>query len=307
MTTLDTRETEEKVTPAPTRIGDRSKRQYLWFAAPSFVIMIIVMLVPLGYALYNSFFSYTLGSEKNFVGLGNYITVIQNPALMNSMMVSLVFTLVAVSAQFVIGLHLALLLDQVVRGSRILSTGLYMPYVITASATGVIFRWMLIPEWGIVNQLLDKVGITGPNWFDDPFWAMVAIILAEVWQNTPFVVIVLFAGLQSVNKEHVEAAQIDGAGPWRVFRHIKLPHLRHLILLVLMIRTMDAWRLFDRIHVMTQGGPGDATESMVLYNFRVSFRLLQVGQGLAIGFLTLIVLLIPITMYMRSMRSSEVD
>ncbi len=295
---------------APSGGGRRavgSKRRYLWFAAPSLVIMVVVMLFPLGYALVNSLFSYTLGGPKTFVGLGNYLGALQSSAFWHSLQVSVVFTVVVVAIQFALGMYLALLLDEVVRGRRLLSTLLYLPYVITASAAGVIFRWMLIPDWGILNQLLERVGLTPPNWFDSSAWAMVAVIGAEVWQNTPFVVIILFAGLQSVSKEQVEAARIDGAGGWHLFRHVKVPHLRHLILLVLMIRTMDAWRLFDRIYVMTQGGPGDATETMVLYNFRTSFRLLQVGEGLAIGFLTLLILLVPILMYLRSMRSTEVD
>ncbi|MGC3953899.1 MAG: sugar ABC transporter permease [Propionicimonas sp.] len=284
-----------------------SRARYLWFAAPSFVIMSVVMLFPLGYALFNSFFSYTLGGPRTFVGLGNYLTTIASGAFWHSVTVSVLFTLVSVALQFALGMYLALLLDKVLRGRRVLSTLLYLPYVITASAAGVIFRWMLMPEWGILNQLIEGLGLTAPNWFDDGFWALVAVIGAEVWQNTPFVVIILFAGLQSVSDEQVEAALIDGASPWGVFRNVKLPHLRHLILLVLMMRTMDTWRLFDRIYVMTGGGPGDATETMVLFNFRTSFRLLQVGQGLAVGFLTLVILLIPIGMYLRAMRSAEVD
>lgn len=284
-----------------------SRARYLWFAAPSFVIMSAVMLFPLGYALFNSFFAYTLGGPRTFVGLGNYLITIQSGAFWHSVTVSVLFTAFSVAFQFALGMYLALLLDKVLRGRRLLSTMLYLPYVITASAAGVIFRWMLMPEWGVLNQLLERIGLTAPNWFDDGFWALVAVIGAEVWQNTPFVVIILFAGLQSVSDEQVEAALIDGASPWGVFRNVKLPHLRHLILLVLMMRTMDTWRLFDRIYVMTGGGPGDATETMVLFNFRTSFRLLQVGQGLAVGFLTLLILLIPIGMYLRAMRSTEVD
>lgn len=289
------------------RGGDRRRTRYLWFAAPSFTIMGLVMLFPLAYALFNSFFSYTLGGPKTFVGLGNYVTAIRSDAFWHSVIVSVLFTLASVAVQFALGMYLALLLDKVMRGRRLLSTMLYLPYVITASAAGVIFRWMLMPEWGIVNQLIEKVGLVAPNWFDDGAWALVAVIIAEVWQNTPFVVIVLFAGMQSVSEEQVEAAMIDGASAWGVFRNVTLPHLRHLILLVLMMRTMDTWRLFDRIYVMTGGGPGDATETMVLFNFRTSFRLLQVGQGLAVGFLTLVILLVPIAMYLRAMRSTEVD
>lgn len=282
------------------------RMQYLFFTFPSFLMMGCVMLIPLGYAIVNSFYA-ARGGTTQFVGFQNYASVLSSPAFYHSLGVSVLFTACVVILQFVIGLYLALQLDKITFGKKIISVTLYIPFIITAAAAGVIFRWMLMPEWGIVNQLLTLVGLPAPNWFDSPSWAMAAIIGAEVWQNMPFVLIILYSGLQSLPKEQMEAGEIDGANSRQLFWNVTLPHLRHLILFVFMMRTMDAWRLFDRIYTMTQGGPGDATETMVLYNFRMSFRLLREGEGLAIGVLTLLILCIPIAVYLRTMRSQEVD
>lgn len=284
----------------------QKKTHYLVFTFPSFILMGCVMLFPLGYALVNSFLSDS-GPDVRFVGFANYVEVLTSPAFYHSLGVSVLFTVCVVVLEFLIGLYLALQLDKIRFGKKIISVTLYLPFIITAAAAGVIFRWMLMPEWGIVNQLLLDLHLPAPNWFDSPTWAMVGIIAAEVWQNTPFVLIILYSGLQSLPKEQLEAGEIDGANSRQLFWNVTLPHLRHLILFVFMMRTMDAWRLFDRIYTMTQGGPGDATETMVLYNFRVSFKLLHSGEGLAIGILTLLILTVPIVIYLRTMRSQEVD
>ncbi len=285
----------------------KKKNKYILFALPSFITMACIMLFPVAYAFYYSFFSYRMGREKYFVGLDNYINLLQSPDFWYSMRFSAVFTVIAVSLQFLLGLCIALLLDNIIRGKKILSVMIYLPYFITAAAAGVIFRWMFMSEWGIVSQLFTQFNIIPPNWFDSPFWSRFIVILAEVWQNTPFAVIVLYAGLQSIPQEQIEASRIDGASSFNVFRNVKLPNLRHLILLIFMMRTMDAWRLFDRISVMTAGGPGSATETLLLFNYRISFKMLRIGEGSAIGVLTLISLCIPIFLLMRAMRSSEVD
>jgi multiple sugar transport system permease protein len=283
------------------------QKQYLYFTLPSFILMAAVLLYPLGYAVFNSFYSSNMGAVTRFVGMGNYFRVLADPGFYHSLGLSVLFTVSVVCLEFILGLLIAILLDQINFGKKLISVTLYIPFIITAAAAGVIFRWMIMPQWGIINQILAGINIAAPNWFDSPFWAMLAVIAAEIWQNTPFVIIILYSGLQSIPKEQVEAAGIDGASGGQVFWNVVIPNLRHLILLVLMMRTMDAWRLFDRIYAMTQGGPGDATETMVLYNFRMSFKLLRVGEGLAVGVLTLLFLCLPIYLYLKGMRSQEVD
>lgn len=178
---------------------------------------------------------------------------------------------------------LALLLDNIHHFKKPISIMIYIPYFITAAAMGVIFRWMFMSNWGIIDQICRMIGISTPGWLDSPFWSRVVIILGEVFQNTPFSVIILYAGLQSMPLDQIEAAKIDGANNWQLFTKIKLPNLRQLIIIIFMMRTMDAFRLFDRVNVTTGGGPGISTETLAIYNYTTTFTKLRVGRGCAIG------------------------
>lgn len=277
------------------------RAQYLYFVVPGMVLVSVVLFYPLGYALYYSFFSYTLGGVPEFVGFRNYLRVLREPGFRHSLLVSLYFTIGVVSLQFLLGLILALLLDKITFGKRLFSVVMFIPVMITPAATGLIFRWMFVPQWGIINQALQSLSIKPPDWFNSSSWALVAVMIAEVWQFTPLVAIILFAGLQSIPGESIDAARVDGASGLQLLWSILLPLLRPLILFVLVMRTMDAWRLFDRIFIMTAGGPGTATETVTLYNFRTSFQLLKVGEGLAVGVWTLISLVGVMIIYLRLM------
>lgn len=188
-----------------------------------------------------------------------------------------------------------------------ISIMIYIPYFITAAAMGVIFRWMFMSNWGIIDQICRMIGISTPGWLDSPFWSRVVIILGEVFQNTPFSVIILYAGLQSMPLDQIEAAKIDGANNWQLFTKIKLPNLRQLIIIIFMMRTMDAFRLFDRVNVTTGGGPGISTETLAIYNYTTTFTKLRVGRGCAIGVITLIILAVIINVIMKVLRVKEVD
>jgi multiple sugar transport system permease protein len=277
------------------------RSQYLYFGIPGMVVMSAMLFYPLGYALYYTFFAYTLGTPPEFVGFGNYLRVLRDPGFRHALLVSLYFTLGVVSLQCVLGLFLALLLDRVTIGRRVFAVVVFIPVMITPAATGLIFRWMFVPQWGVVNQALQGLAIPPPDWFGSAFWAFVSVMIAEVWQFTPLVAIILFAGLQAIPEESIDAARVDGASARQLLWFVLLPLLRPLILFVLVMRTMDAWRLFDRIFVMTAGGPGTATETVTLYNFRVSFQLLKVGEGLVVGVLTLLSLLGVMFLYVRLM------
>ena len=282
-----------------------NKNKYLGFAAPSVLLMFVIMIFPVCYAFYYSFFDYKLGMTPEFVGLKNYITIIQDTDFTNAVGFSLAYTGVTLFFQVVFGMGIALLMDNIGRGRKVLSILLYLPYFISAAASGIMFRWILMSDWGLLSQLLGGIGINSPSWFDNPFWAKLAVILVEIWQNTPFAVIIFYAGLQAVPVDQFEAAGIDGAGAFRKFRHVTIPHLRHLLILVITMRYMDAFRMYDRIAVMTAGGPGHATESVSLYAYITAFTDLRLGKGCAAGVLILIMLAIPVFILLKLMRSEE--
>lgn len=283
------------------------KSKYLLFALPSFILIFTVMLFPVGYAIIYSFTDFRLGKSAKFIGLENYISIFQDSEFLSALGFTLVLTLVAVLSQFVIGMILALLLDNIHHFKKPISIMIYIPYFITAAAMGVIFRWMFMSNWGIIDQICRMIGISTPGWLDSPFWSRVVIILGEVFQNTPFSVIILYAGLQSMPLDQIEAAKIDGANNWQLFTKIKLPNLRQLIIIIFMMRTMDAFRLFDRVNVTTGGGPGISTETLAIYNYTTTFTKLRVGRGCAIGVITLIILAVIINVIMKVLRVKEVD
>lgn len=283
------------------------KSKYLLFALPSFILIFTVMLFPVGYAIIYSFTDFRLGKSAKFIGLENYISIFQDSEFLSALGFTLILTLVVVLSQFVIGMILALLLDNIHHFKKPISIMIYIPYFITAAAMGVIFRWMFMSNWGIIDQICRMIGISTPGWLDSPFWSRVVIILGEVFQNTPFSVIILYAGLQSMPLDQIEAAKIDGANNWQLFTKIKLPNLRQLIIIIFMMRTMDAFRLFDRVNVTTGGGPGISTETLAIYNYTTTFTKLRVGRGCAIGVITLIILAVIINVIMKVLRVKEVD
>ena len=283
------------------------KSKYLLFALPSFILIFTVMLFPVGYAIIYSFTDFRLGKSAKFIGLENYISIFQDSEFLSALGFTLILTLVAVLSQFVIGMILALLLDNIHHFKKPISIMIYIPYFITAAAMGVIFRWMFMSNWGIIDQICRMIGISTPGWLDSPFWSRVVIILGEVFQNTPFSVIILYAGLQSMPLDQIEAAKIDGANNWQLFTKIKLPNLRQLIIIIFMMRTMAAFRLFDRVNVTTGGGPGISTETLAIYNYTTTFTKLRVGRGCAIGVITLIILAVIINVIMKVLRVKEVD
>ena len=193
------------------------------------------------------------------------------------------------------------------RGRKVLSIMIYLPYFISAAASGIIFRWIFISDWGLLSQILNMFGLAAPSWLDDPFWAQVAVILVEIWQNTPFAIIIFYAGLQAVPIEQLEATSIYGAGAIRQFFSVKIPHLKHLLFLVFTMRFMDSFRIYDRIAVMTGGGPGNATESVSLYTYTMAFTKLRLGRGSAAGVLILIMLAIPVFLLLKLMKNEEAD
>ncbi len=282
------------------------KSGYLYFAVPTVLLSAIILFYPLGYAFWTSFFSYYLPVPSlHFVGLENYISTILSADLHRALAVTVSFTAGAVCVELVFGFMIAAFLNKIEVARRALTTIIFLPHMITPVVIGLILKWMFIPEWGMVNYVLGLLGIKGPAWLSHPFYALLAVLLADVWQNTPFIAVVLLAGFQALPQEPIEAAVVDGASGFRMLWHIILPLFKPLILFIAIIRTMDAFRLFDKVYVMTGGGPGTATEMITVYNYRLTFKMLQIGKGAAVAVWTLIFLLGTISVYLYLLYKSE--
>ena len=182
-------------------------------------------------------------------------------------------------------------------GVRTLNLLMFLPNIVTPVVAALFLRWIFIGRWGLLSATLIGLGIFPPDFLGNPAWARVTVVLADSWQFTPFMILVLYAGLNTVDQSQIEAAQIDGAGIWMMLFRIMLPSIRPLIVFVLAIRLMDAFRFFDTIYVLTAGGPGTATETITLYTYALAFRLLQIGKASALGVLTLLFVAVLIAVH----------
>lgn len=280
------------------------------FLAPALIVTVAIMLYPLVFSLRTSFESYQLArpDEREFIGLENYLWTIQSPNFLNALTVTLVFTLVAVSLEFLLGLALALLVNREFRGQGIVRTVLMLPLFLTPSVVGLLFVRLYYPGDGLVPLFLSLFGL------DNNFpllgtrtTALPAIILMDVWRTTPFMFLVMLAGLQSLPQEVLEAAQIDGASAWQTLKSITLPLLMPLILVALTIRGMDAFREFDTFILLTGGGPGQATEVISMMAYILAFRAYDIGKASAVAWVILILVLGFSVFFVRKLRDMQME
>lgn len=265
-----------------------------------------VLLIPLAYAIWMSLFDYDLGSGVDqFIGLGNYGELLVDAQFWDSLKRTVIIVTSAVALEFCLGLLVAYGLYRLTFGMRTLNFLMFMPNVITPVVAALFLRWIFIGRWGLLPGILISFGIFPPDFLGDPLWARATVVLADSWQFTPFMILVLYAGLNTVDQSQIEAAQIDGAGPWMLLFRIMVPAIRPLILFVLAIRLMDAFRFFDQIYVLTAGGPGTATQTITIYTYTLAFRLLQVGKASALGVLTLLIVAGAIALMIATMYRKE--
>jgi multiple sugar transport system permease protein len=263
----------------------------LWLLTlPSGMVIAAALLYPLGYAVYLSTFQYFMDQGSwTFVGLGNYADLLNEERFWSSLARTTALVAAAVGLELTIGLLVAYGLYKLRFGARTLNVLIFMPYLVTPVVAALFLKWIFMGRYGLLDALLLGLGVFPPDWLGDPGWARAAAVFADFWQFTPFVILVLYAGLNTVDEALLEAAAIDGAGPWTVLIRIMVPLIMPLIVLVLGIRVMDAFRYFDMIYVLTAGGPGTATETLTIYSYALAFRMFEVGKASALGILTLLI------------------
>lgn len=287
----------------------RSKRPWpeTWvaaaFVAPAALVILLIVIVPLGRALWMSLFHIVLtrpGIEP-FVGLDNYIEQLTNPDFWDSTGRALFFTVASTGLELLLGLGLALLMDQPLRFRWLLRSIIILPWALPTIVNALMWRWIDNAEYGSLNALLTQTGIIHEYqpWLSNSDTAMWMVILADVWKLTPLCAILLLAGLQSVDREVVEVAQVDGAGPVSLFRHIVLPLIMPVVLVVLVLRTMEAFKVFDIIWIMTRGGPANSTQTVAIYAYQTAYQGFDFGRGAALGYLIALVIMVLAAIYLR--------
>lgn len=273
-------------------------------AAPTVLIILLIILFPITFAIISSFFDYTLinKSFNNFIGFENYRNSFKNERLFNSISVTFIFVILVVLFEFLIGFLIALMLNSIERFKSIYYFILLLPLLINPIVVGLIWRMFLHPQLGILNYLLSLIGIEPVNWLGDPNMAFITIIFVDIWHQVSFMIILLLAGLSAIPKEPYEAAKSDGANIFDCFYHITLPYMRPVIIITILIRLIFAIKTYDLIYIMTKGGPGDATDLISYYIYRSAFIGLNLGEAAAMStilLLIIIILTLPLFKYMN--------
>lgn len=303
--------TPDEGNPRPTRrlslataLRSDSRTMYNLLLVVPFGILFVLTAVPLVGALAISLFDWNLADPDGprFIGLENYATMIASEGFWNAVSRTVYQVVGTVVGQLVLGMAIALLLARNFRGAGALRSLYLIPMMMTPVVVGLTWRMLFDADRGMINYLLSLVGIPGPNWLGDATFAMPAVIITDWWLSTPFVTVILLAGIMSIPAEVYEAARVDGAGAWQLFRWITLPMLKPMILLALLFRLMDAIKRFDSIYVMTGGGPGNATETLDLHAYFAAFQGLQIGYGAAIAAVILLIMFSTSTIILRAVE-----
>ena len=287
-----------------------ARRLGLVMLTPAMGLLGALILVPLGYAVYLSLHTWQLtdiNGPKPFSGLHSYDRMLHDPLVRGALRNTAVYVVCTVSAELVIGFIIAAALFEMTKGRRLANSLILLPMIVAPVVTALLWRYMLDPQFGVLSQFLALFGDHhGIDWFGSEQLALPGLMLVDVWQWTPFVVLVLHAGMLSIPEDRFEAATVDGAGHVRVLRSIVLPSIAPQILLVLLFRTMDTYRIFDTVYVITKGGPVHATQTIGLYTYQTGFSYFDMGYAMALSIFILVTVVIISAIYIRLLRRRDV-
>lgn len=271
--------------------------------APCLLYLAAFAIYPLFYSLRLSFTDLTAADGTgHWVGLKNYRDLVVDPLFWNAAHNSATMVACSVAVQVTLGVALALFFDLRLRGAAIVRGILVLPMLLTPIVVGVMWRALLNPDWGLVNWAIESLGFEAPNWLGSIEMAMPTLVLVDVWQWTPFVFIIVFARLQALPQDVMEAAQIDGAGTLTKFRHITLPLLAPAIAFAAVFRAVDAFRSFDLIYGLSYGGPARSTTTLSFFSFQNGFQFQNYGYAAAVAYLMLLILVGATTVLLRYVR-----
>ncbi|NJK38161.1 MAG: sugar ABC transporter permease [Oscillatoriales cyanobacterium RM2_1_1] len=278
---------------------------------PAGLILVLVFAYPIVRAFWLSFFTESLGTQLQpiFSGGSNYIRLMGDGRFWQSLWNTAVFTGISITIELVLGMAIALTLQQNFRGRGLVRTAALIPWALPTAVMGLAWAWIFNGQYGIVNDLLQRLGLisTQITWLGEPTRAMFALIVAEVWKTTPFIAVLLLAGLQSIPQDLYEAYSIDGAAPWQSFHKITLPLLRPQIIIALLFRFAQAFGVFDLVQVMTGGGPAGSTETVSIYIYATVRRYLDFGYGAALVVVTFLLLVAAVAIAAILLSRSRVN
>ncbi|BCJ32503.1 glycerol-3-phosphate ABC transporter permease [Actinocatenispora thailandica] len=282
--------------PPPRRRRPRHLREYLLFLAfivPNFFFVIVFAYWPV---LYNAYLSLTswnmLAPVKEFVGLANYTDLLTDGDFLDTLRITVVFVLGIVLGSMVLGLAIAVLLNERLVGRGFVRTMAFAPHILSGAAIGTIWLFIFDPNYGLLRPIFGVAGLASPNWMTSSTWALPGLIIVYLWKNMGFIATVYLAGLQNVPRELYEAAAIDGSGPWHTFRKITFPMLSPVTFFLVITTTIGTFQAFDIIALMTGGGPGNSTTILSWFIYQQAFKAFDAGHAAAAAMLMFVVLII---------------
>ncbi len=278
------------------------------FFIPGTLYLLVTVIYPLLYSLQLSFTSWNLVRpeiEPSFVGLENFIWVFTQSGFWWNLLRTFYFVVLAISLEILLGFLLALLLNREFYGKKLSRTLLTLPMVMTPGVVGLIWKWIYNPEFGIINYFMSLFGADPVSFLGNPDTAMLALVLVDVWQMTSFMFLMMLAGLQGVPQELYDSSSIDGASGWQRLINVIIPVLKPVILIAAMIRTMEGFRIFDLVYVLTEGGPSNSTEVISLKAYNIAFRQFEMGRAAAYSYVIVGIMIFIGLVYGRYLQKSE--
>ncbi len=269
------------------------RRQAFAYPAPAVVTLFLIVIIPIVFNLYLAFTKWTIGlGQPRFIGLGNFIELLSDERVLNGVKVMIYFSGLSLSLEIALGLLIAVYFNRQFKGSEVVQAIYILPFAATPVAVALIWRIMLNPEIGVLNYLLQSVGLPGSLWVSSPKTVIPALVMVDVWKWTPMITLIVLAGLKSLPHEPYEAAQIDGASALQIFWYITLPLIRPVLIAAMMLRSLDNLKEFDMLYTITQGGPGIASETLYLYSYNVGFSFFKAGYGSALMVVVFLIVLV---------------
>lgn len=275
------------------------KRIPFLLLVPSMIFIFFFLIYPLIYQTSISFSSATFYSKGKFIGLENYVNLFRSPTFRESIFVTFYFIAVSTSIELVWGMGLALALNRITVGYRLLQGLIILPLALTPIAIGSVWNYMYLPEGGVINTIFKFLGVKTQVWLADSLIALPALALVEIWQYTPFTVLILLAGLKAIPHEILEAAKVDGASKIHLLRCVILPMLASSIVISGVFNVMRQFKTFAIVYIISKGGPGHATNLISYHIYQIAYRFYKIGEAAALSFLLLGIIFILISLFMR--------
>ncbi|MBM3708357.1 MAG: sugar ABC transporter permease [Actinobacteria bacterium] len=293
---------------SPISLESNPKKLAFFLILPTLIAVFAILIYPILYSLTISFTSATLRDMSfNFIGLQNYFSALRDQKLGNAFILTIEYSAVTVFFKLLLGMSLALILNEKFIGRGLTRSLIIIPWAVPYIVTGIMWRWIFDSNIGIFNFILNKIGIINEYiaWLASRSFALSTIIIADVWQGTPFFIIILLAGLQTIPEDLYEAALVDGAGSFRKFVHITLPMIKFQIFIVIILGAIFAINQFDLFYIMTKGGPADSTSVATYYDYKIAFRYYKISYASAVSYLILLLTAIITIVYSRILQRSE--